>query len=427
MASRYSRSSSRTMSGQPRSRTGRRSTPSIITAAAPNGSRAARATTIHPTWPSPWGWSRITRAPTNSAASCGARNARAGCSIRSILSQSSGTDPGRTTCFCEFCRKRGRDLGIDVERARRGFGEIEKFVRASRAGERPRDGFFTNTWRLLLAYPEVLAWANLWVSSRHDFQAAIYRKVKSINPALPVGWHVWHKLSFSPFQRAEENFAAMTAYADFLRPALYNNVAGSRFVSFVNGVRPQRVRRPAAGGDARGALSAAATTAGRRRTTASPRRGCRRIMSRARRGARWTAWPDCHADLARHRHRRARGRWRESLHAGKHPGGRQGGVPWRRPGHHSLAKLHGDEARESGRRRSRAAGTRPALTAAPPGGPHFGLAHFCSPSRPGRPGRTPSGRRPPLPDCRFAFATAAWLRRWGPENRNSKGGDSSWH
>ena len=153
------------------------------------------------------------------------------------LSQSDGVDPGRTTCFCEFCQKKGRDLGIDVERARQGFGEIEKFVRASRDGERPRDGYFTATWRLLLAYPEVLAWANLWVSSRHALQAAIYRKVKSINPALQVGWHVWHNLSFSPFQRAEEDFTGMTAYADFLRPALYNNVAGSRFVSFVNGAR----------------------------------------------------------------------------------------------------------------------------------------------------------------------------------------------
>ena len=56
------------------------------------------------------------------------------------LSQSDGVDPGRTTCFCEFCQKKGRDLGIDVERARQGFGEIEKFVRASRDGERPRDG-----------------------------------------------------------------------------------------------------------------------------------------------------------------------------------------------------------------------------------------------------------------------------------------------
>ncbi|HTT58036.1 MAG TPA: hypothetical protein VMF63_13050 [Opitutaceae bacterium] len=153
------------------------------------------------------------------------------------LSQSGGVDPGRTTCFCDFCRQKGRDRGIDVERARQGFGAIEKLVRASRAGESPRDGFFTATWRLLLAYPEALAWGDLWVRSRHEFQAAVYRHVKAINPGLPVGWHVWHNLSFSPFQRAEEDYAGMAGWADFLRPALYNNVAGERFASFVRGAR----------------------------------------------------------------------------------------------------------------------------------------------------------------------------------------------
>ena len=153
------------------------------------------------------------------------------------LSQSSGQDPGRTTCFCEFCQKKGRDRGMDVERARRGFDEVEKFVLNGRAGQRPRDGYFTAFWRLLLKYPEVLAWENLWVSSRHEFQAALYHKVKSINPALPVGWHVWQNISFSPFQRAEEDYTGFTGFSDFLRPALYNNVAGGRFLSFVRGAR----------------------------------------------------------------------------------------------------------------------------------------------------------------------------------------------
>lgn len=153
------------------------------------------------------------------------------------LSQSSGIDPGRTTCFCEFCQKKGRERGIEVERARRGFDEVEIFVRNSRNGQRPRDGYFTEFWRLLLNYPEVLAWENLWATSRHEFQAAIYRKIKSINPALQVGWHVWQNVSFSPFQRAEENLSDLTAFSDFIRPALYNNVAGGRFVSFVKDAR----------------------------------------------------------------------------------------------------------------------------------------------------------------------------------------------
>lgn len=151
------------------------------------------------------------------------------------LSQSNGQDPGKTTCFCEFCQKKGRERGIDVERARQGFGEMEIFMRNSRAGQRPRDGYFTEFWRLLLKNPEVLAWENLWATSRHEFQAAIYRKVKSVNPALQVGWHVWQNVSFSPFQRAEENLSDLAAVSDFIRPALYNNVAGGRFQSFVKG------------------------------------------------------------------------------------------------------------------------------------------------------------------------------------------------
>ena len=153
------------------------------------------------------------------------------------LSQSSGIDPSRTTCFCEFCLKKGRDCGIDVERARQGFDEMESFVRNSRAGQRPRDGYFTTFWRLLLKYPEVLAWENLWTTSRHEFQSAIYRKVKSVNSALQIGWHVWQNVSFSPFQRAEENLSDLAGFSDFIRPALYNNVAGGRFVSFVKGAR----------------------------------------------------------------------------------------------------------------------------------------------------------------------------------------------
>ncbi len=153
------------------------------------------------------------------------------------LSQSGGQDPGRTTCFCEFCRKKGSERGIDPERARQGYDAVENFVRDARAGKRPRDGSFTEFWRLLLKHPEALAWENLWATSRHEFQAAIYHRVKSANPALQTGWHVWQNVSFSPFQRAEENLEDLAGCSDFIRPALYNNVAGGRFTSFVKGAQ----------------------------------------------------------------------------------------------------------------------------------------------------------------------------------------------
>jgi hypothetical protein len=145
----------------------------------------------------------------------------------------SKTDPGRVTCFCEFCVKKAKGLGIDADRARRGFEELEKFVRNGRAHQRPRDGYFVAFWRLLLKYPELLAWENLWVTSRHEFERDVYHKIKSIKPSLIVGWHLWQNLSFSPFHRAEEDHAEVTAYSDFIRPAVYSNCAGERMRSFV--------------------------------------------------------------------------------------------------------------------------------------------------------------------------------------------------
>jgi hypothetical protein len=143
------------------------------------------------------------------------------------------SDPGQAACFCEFCLKKAKDQGLDAERARQGFGELEKYVRAGRAGQRPRDGYAVAFWRLLLNYPELAAWENFWVRSRNDLQADLYKRVKSVNPALPIGWHIWHNVSFSPFHRAEMAYAPMAAYSDFVRPVLYSNCAGERIKSFI--------------------------------------------------------------------------------------------------------------------------------------------------------------------------------------------------
>ena len=139
------------------------------------------------------------------------------------------------TCFCEFCQKKAKDAGIDVERARLGFGELEKLGVARRARQRPRDGYLASFWRVLLNYPELLAWENLWVKGRHELEADLHRRIKSVNPALPIGWHIWQNVTFSPLQRAEEDYALFKDFSDFVRPAVYNNCAGERYHGWVNG------------------------------------------------------------------------------------------------------------------------------------------------------------------------------------------------
>jgi len=117
-----------------------------------------------------------------------------------------------------------------VERARSGFGRGRKICERHRAGQGPCDGYFATFWRILLEYPEVLAWANLWVTSRHEFEAALYRKVNRSIPRCRRLARLAKPVRSAPFQRAEENYTVMTSFSDFLRPALYNNVPanGSR-------------------------------------------------------------------------------------------------------------------------------------------------------------------------------------------------------
>ena len=78
----------------------------------------------------------------------------------------------RATCFCRDCQAKGRERGISVERARQGYLALIGLFQASRKDQRPNDGYFVEFWRLLLKYPEILAWENLWTDSYHTRCAA---------------------------------------------------------------------------------------------------------------------------------------------------------------------------------------------------------------------------------------------------------------
>ena len=96
---------------------------------------------------------------------------------------------------------------------------------------RPPDGYWVSYWRLLLKYPEILAWEKLWNDGQQSAHANIYQLAKSIRRDVAVGWHTWHNNSFSPFYRAAQDFAEFRRYADFLKVVMYNNCGGPRLAS----------------------------------------------------------------------------------------------------------------------------------------------------------------------------------------------------
>jgi len=147
-----------------------------------------------------------------------------------------GSDPDRVTCFCEFCLAKGKQQGIDVERVKAGFRELALYVKAGRAGQRPIDGYYVTFWRILLRHPEMLQWQRLWTESTHDIHRGIFKTIKSVNPRLQAGWHIWHNISFNPLFRAEEDYQEMAKYSDYIKPVLYYNSAGARMKSYIHGM-----------------------------------------------------------------------------------------------------------------------------------------------------------------------------------------------
>src|SRR5438552_8164247 len=145
-------------------------------------------------------------------------------------------DPMKVTCFCDLHQKAAKERGIDVARAREGYERLAAFVKQASAGDRPTDGYFVTFWRLLLDYPEILAWEKLWTDSKHAIYADIHGAAKAARPNVEVGFHIWHVNSFSPFFRAEQDYPAFAKVADYLKIVLYNNCGGPRYARAIDNV-----------------------------------------------------------------------------------------------------------------------------------------------------------------------------------------------
>jgi hypothetical protein len=142
------------------------------------------------------------------------------------------------TCFCSHCFAKARMEGIDVARAKTGLVEIHKYVSALKEGARPTDGVLTQLLRILLKYPDVLAWEYQWSRSVNDLHRLIYTTIKAIKPMAQVGRHVDHQQSsYALLFRAAADYAEMTDSNDFIKLILYHDIAGPRVMGKIRNLR----------------------------------------------------------------------------------------------------------------------------------------------------------------------------------------------
>ena len=137
------------------------------------------------------------------------------------------------SCFCQYCRAKARNRDVSVERAQQGFIKLDKLFQAAAHDKRPDDGYFVAFWRVLLQYPEILAWQTIWNDSYHEIRSELYGTAKAIAPEKPFGFHIVQNVTFSPFYSAVDDYAKIQHYTDFVKIASYSNAGGGRMAGFI--------------------------------------------------------------------------------------------------------------------------------------------------------------------------------------------------
>jgi hypothetical protein len=142
----------------------------------------------------------------------------------------------RVTCFCEYHQRAAKAVGVNFERAREGYTKLDAFIQNALADKRPSDGYFVEFWRLLVDYPEIIAWDRLFDAAKHEVLAEVGAAVKSVRKTLQIGFHIEHVNSFNPIFRATRSYASLATKADFLKVVVYNNCGGERYANFIRNV-----------------------------------------------------------------------------------------------------------------------------------------------------------------------------------------------
>lgn len=149
---------------------------------------------------------------------------------------------GAPYCFCQYCRAKGREKGIDAEHARQGMKELHTFVREELLQKTtiPPEGVLTSIMQYFFRYPEILAWERLWREGKESFFEATYGAAKAIRPQTDCGQHVDHPCTtFDPIYRSVMSYREMADKMDFIKPILYHDIAGPR----TRGMYLNRVQR----------------------------------------------------------------------------------------------------------------------------------------------------------------------------------------
>jgi hypothetical protein len=141
------------------------------------------------------------------------------------------------SCFCEHCRAVARDHRLDWKRTAQGYRALYDANQRWRAEGRGSQTPFIDLLRLLLHYPEILAWERLWTEKHLALTSELYGIAKWLAPDRVFGVGLWHYYVSNPILRAEWDMKEIAKSADYIRPIVYHFPYPARFRLYAETLR----------------------------------------------------------------------------------------------------------------------------------------------------------------------------------------------
>ena len=142
-------------------------------------------------------------------------------------------------CFCPYCLETMCRKGINMDRVRDGYQRLIEYAQSLHLGKGDkRDGALVGCLRIIGEYPEVLAHNREFLQIIEGFHARLSGVVHTIRPDALFGLHIYQgATSWDFMHRAAIDFRDMSAYVDFLKPVIYQSVAGPRMSRFIDSIK----------------------------------------------------------------------------------------------------------------------------------------------------------------------------------------------
>lgn len=141
------------------------------------------------------------------------------------------------SCFCEHCAAVARGAGLDWKRAVAGYRALCDANQRWRSEPRASQTPFVEFLRVLLTYPEVIAWERLWTERHLALTGELYGIAKWLAPERVFGIGLWHYYVTNPILRAEWDLKEIAKSADYIRPIVYHYPYPARFRLYADSLR----------------------------------------------------------------------------------------------------------------------------------------------------------------------------------------------